>query len=62
MTSSMISVANLAANWAVFSTRWAAVVKKDQMSSTTDAARSETAFTIEDMMYCKVEVGIEGVL
>jgi hypothetical protein len=50
MTSSTISVANLAANWAVFSTRWRAVVKNDQTTSTMDETRSERAETIEDMV------------
>jgi hypothetical protein len=54
MTSSTISVANLAANWAVFWTRWPAVVKKDQMSSTNEDTTSERALTIEDML---VDVG-----
>jgi hypothetical protein len=50
MTSSTISVANLAANWAVFSTRCSAVVKNDQTSSTMLETRSERALTMEDMV------------
>jgi hypothetical protein len=50
ITSSTISVANLAANWAVFWTRWAAVVKKDQMSSTKDVTTSDRAPMMEDIV------------
>jgi hypothetical protein len=50
MKSSTISVANFVANEAVFWTRWPAVVKKDQTSSTSEAARSDRALIIEDMV------------
>jgi hypothetical protein len=50
MIRSMISVANFAANFPVFSTRWTEVVKKDQTSSTRDETRSDRALMIEDMV------------
>jgi hypothetical protein len=50
MTSSTISVANLAAKEAVFWTRWPAVVKKDQTSSMSEVTRSERAEIMDDML------------
>jgi hypothetical protein len=50
MTSSTISVANVAAKEAVFWTRWPAVVKKDHTSSTREVARSERAEMMDDML------------
>jgi hypothetical protein len=50
MIRSMISVANLAANFPVFSTRCTEVVKKDQTSSTSDETRSDRALMMEDMV------------
>lgn len=49
-TRSMISVAKLSANWAVFWTNAPAVVKKDHTSSTRDLKRSLSALTMEDML------------
>jgi hypothetical protein len=50
MIRSMISFANFAANFPVFSTRCTEVVKKDQTSSTRDETRSDRALMMEDMV------------